>query len=117
MCWLCSNRSEITETLHFPTVSLHAVIKEIKRPIDRLELDAQGSDTAMIMSIAQFLPLIDHIQIECQTGMYLYASPIPNDCFAAISFLKLYDFYLADVEVNNCACQEYNLAFKRIVYR
>ena len=115
LCWLCSNRSEVTRIVNFPTVSLAEVIKAINLPIDRLEIDAQGSDTALVMSIAPHLHLISQIQIECQTGMFLYSSPITNDCNVAMAFLELHDFYLAEIEVNNCACQEYNLIFKRVI--
>lgn len=89
-----------------------------------LELDAQGLDAALVYSLRDSSTILDRltsIAVECQKSppfLYRpargYAAALENDCGKIQNFLvEEHGFALANEQLNNCACDEWNLKFGR----
>lgn len=84
-----------------------------------LDIDAQGMDVSLVLSVAQQIGKVKHVKFECQVhSTYLYHHDFaghhlpPNNCTAAVEFLEQHGFYCVD-EINNCACDEWNVVCSR----
>ena len=81
-----------------------------------LTMDAQGADTALLVSLQQpVLEAISDIELECQLGNFLYKDiqGTRNDCRVAEAFLKQRGFLRKRFRANNCNVQEYMLSMAR----
>lgn len=112
-CFTCQNPSSIKKTVHFPSISMRDILRNIPLVISMFDIDAQGADVAILKSIpGSLLKRVETLRLECQdlpNFLPLYKSEIPNSCADAITYLQNIGFELVKQEVNNCACAEYNL--------
>lgn len=94
----------------FPAITLNRVLNMLPhKNVHVLDIDSQGSDFELLVSISRHLPRVKHIRIECQNSMFIYNTSIPNSCNAAKAFLESFNFVVTRMEVNNCGVQEFNL--------
>ena len=120
-CRHCSSLSSVTGVRRFPVVRFKHVV-DVLGKIDFLDIDAQGLDVALLLSLRHAVLNIKKVQLECQvvteTRDFLYHNRfngrvvVENDCDVATSFLKSHGFSCGR-EINNCACSEYNLVCVR----
>jgi hypothetical protein len=108
----------IRKQLHFPSISLTTLFKETLAyvpEIDTLDIDAQGADLAILLSLGDSVKRAKRVKIECQTeGLELYeaADGIENHCNAAAAYMRGMGFD-SRLQINNCGCMEYNLYFTK----
>lgn len=108
--WGCYNGTRLGENSFFPFVSLHQVFLALDdKNIQLLDIDSQGSDVSIILSLGEHLHRVKHIKLECQTDLFLYKTTVPNNCQIAIDFLTKHKFMMKKLEVNNCGILEFNL--------
>jgi hypothetical protein len=107
----CMNYCKGLPPRSLPSITLSEVIDLLpsNTPIELVDIDAQGADVGIVLSLKDYLSRIRHIQIECQLGMYMYDSPVQNNCTIAEEFLTNNGFYRNALEVNNCGILEFNL--------
>lgn len=106
----CYNKSLYDKPKVYPSIALHSILDWIPSVVNYLDIDAQGADLPLLLSIKNYLSKIRHIKVECQKqpGYYLYANDVPNECNNVISFLQNNSFALKELEVNNCGISEFN---------
>lgn len=109
----CVNGNDMGEPTSFPAISMRSLLSDLVRlnkdiTVDLLDIDAQGDDTRILLHIgSDLLKHVRRVKLECQTGMYMYKTEVPNDCNVAAEFLRPH--YDVKLEVNNCGLLEYNL--------
>ena len=116
VCWACSNPMNRTSNRMFPSISLRDVMRSIDH-FDLVDIDAQGMDVELVVSLGDLVSKVKRFKIECQTPTetvnnepyWLYKTTVPNDCGIATRFLSSYGFVVEKLEMNNCACEEQNL--------
>lgn len=116
-CRLCAALSNVTSVRLFPVVELKQVV-DILGQVDFLDIDAQGLDVALLLSLKQTVLNIKKVQLECQSvdtaHDFLYYrwfnghKIVSNDCNVAHEYLESNGFR-CEHQINNCACSEYNL--------
>lgn len=113
-CFKCQSIDMIKGVRRFPAIALPMVVSWFKH-IDMLDIDAQGMDVALVLSVAQQISKVKHVKLECQVhSSYLYHHEFagqhltPNNCTTAVEFLQQHGFTCTQ-EINNCACDEWNL--------
>ena len=128
-CFKCQDPSEISRVARFPAVSLNRVLSDLQpKSIPYLDIDAQGMDVAMVLSLhPKVLRKVSRIKIECQEPdeglwpqsmlpiwIYENQSGIANHCTRAQRFLEDFGFRKEKLQVNYCACAEFNLYMSRL---
>lgn len=112
-CATCQGVASITGVRRFKAVALSAVVQMLPG-VGLLDIDAQGLDVALLLSLGNLVARVRQVKIECQEGSYIYhhvlaGRPVPaNSCTLAERFLSDHGFACRH-EINNCACSEYNL--------
>ena len=103
-----------------PTLSLEAVLLAIPSEIiiERVRIDAQGADLAVLKSARSQLHRIQTVNLEAQDlpttdPDFLYGGPLVKSLRDIVDEMRRLGFVHAEEEVNNCACLEYNLNFAR----
>jgi hypothetical protein len=74
----------------------------------------QGADVELLLSIGDQIRRVKEVKLECQTGMWMYKSNIPNNCTVAVDHLRKHHFALVKQEINNCGVLEFNLNMKNM---
>jgi hypothetical protein len=117
-CFGCQLIANVKGVRHFPAIALPTVVSWFKH-IDMLDIDAQGMDVALVLSVAQHITKVKHVKLECQVhSSYLYRHEFaghhltPNNCTTAVEFLQQRGFTCTR-ELNNCACDEWNVFCSR----
>lgn len=113
-CFVCQEIGKVQGVRRFPAIALPEVLSWFKH-IDMLDIDAQGMDVALVLSAAQHINKVQHVKLECQVhSSFLYHPEFaghrlaPNNCTIAFDFLEQHGFACA-YEMNNCACDEWNV--------
>lgn len=113
-CFTCQGVANVTGVRRFKAAAFSAVVQMLPR-VGLLDIDAQGLDVALLLSLGNLMARVSQVKIECQVGAaYLYhhvlaGQPVPaNNCTLAESFLAEQGFKCRH-EINNCACGEHNL--------
>jgi len=131
-CFSCQDPSQVKYNTTFPAVQLGLLLHLLgPSHIPFIDVDAQGTDVDLIKSFGKYprlLDKIDAIRIECQDTTYWPAGATPpwlyeggqehplrhpNACSEAIHFLQPHGFNVSAMEMNNCACAEFNLYMRR----
>jgi len=119
-CFFCQDAKIVWNRDGLPTLPALALVdllQAIASPIALLDLDAQGSDVALIESVRVALPWVRRVKLECQEPQvgagFMYRSEVPNRCSRAEQFLRSAGFELEERRLNNCGCEEYNLFMVR----
>ena len=123
VCFQCQSRQNVLKNTSFSSVSLSRVVDWFQK-IDVLEIEAQGIDVALVLSLNNSqLSKVHIIQIECQSSSqqgtynfhYLYDKNSPhgfayteNNCSLAQRFLES-NHFVCRHQVKNCGCSEFNL--------
>jgi hypothetical protein len=108
----------IRKQLHFSSISLTTLFEETLAyvpQIDMLDIDAQGADLAILLSLGDSVKRAKRVKIECQTkGLELYeaADGTENHCSAAAAYMRGMG-YDSRLQINNCGCMEHNLYFTK----
>lgn len=123
-CQRCSSIELIKGVRRFQAIPLKTVVQWFDS-IELLNIDAQGLDVALLLSLQKFVDRIQNLKLECQ-ALKMSFEPIPcmydhtvgiregveNDCKTAEDFLVTSGFDCR-YEINNCGCTEYNLFCSR----
>lgn len=111
----CYNKKLYEEPKLIKAIALNSVLDWIPTVVNYLDIDGQGADLPLLLSITSHLRKIRHIKVECQKepfqNYYLYDNDIVNECNDIISFLQNHSFILKELQVNNCAISEFNAYF------
>jgi len=118
-CFMCQDPSLIKKTIHFPSLAMRDVVRNIPYNVTLFDIDAQGADVEILKSIGPALKRVSKIKLECQDLdpisdsaqplPPIYATTVPNSCSDGVSYLQTLGFELEHREINNCACSEYNM--------
>lgn len=114
LCFLCQNPSAQRAPVTMPAVQLGKVVQEVLAltehgRLETLMLDAQGRDLELLLSLSENVTSsIARIVLECQYSLFLYDTAIVNHCDHARVYLERLNFAVS-FNLNNCACDEYNL--------
>jgi len=110
----------INQRTRVPTLSLEAVLLSIPSEIiiERVRIDAQGADLAVLKSARSQLHRIQTVNLEAQDlpttdPDFLYGGPLVKSLKDIVNEMRQLGFVSYSEEVNNCACLEYNLNFAR----
>ena len=117
-CFFCQDARLVQkDSPIWNTLALGDLIRAIASPITLLDLDAQGSDVALIESVGDALRWVRRVKLECQeptvVAGFMYKTEVPNRCSRAEKFLISAGFQLEERRLNNCGCEEYNLFMVR----
>lgn len=118
ICHQCQAIEKIKAVRRFPTIPLKTVIGSLEN-IQLLDIDAQGLDVALILSLdKKALKKISNIKMECQGNnnsvndyahlLYETVHGVENQCSLAHRYLSSNGFR-CEYDLNNCACMEFNL--------
>lgn len=117
-CFSCQSISQVIGVRRFKAIALSTVLSWFDH-INIVDIDAQGLDVALVLSLSGQLSKVQSIKIECQEqGRYLYRHEFagqqlaPNNCTLAKDLLIRHGFNCSN-EINNCACGELNLFCSR----
>lgn len=119
-CHRCSSIEFIRAVRRFPAIPLKTVVQWFTS-IELLDIDAQGLDVTLLLSLQKYVERIRQFKLECQ-ALKTSTEPMPyiydhtiglregveNDCKTAEDFLVAAGFECR-YEINNCGCAEYNL--------
>lgn len=124
-CYSCQTMQSVVGVRRFKAIKLKAVLDYVQK-VHVLDIDAQGLDVALLLSIGDNIRKIQSIKIECQKPLrmnvnegflyhHVYAGQrVPaNDCSAAERFVIQHGFR-CKYKMNNCACVEYNMFCDRV---
>ena len=117
-CESCQDPRNVKSHVTFPSLKLSSILRLFDN-IELLDVDAQGADFELLLSVESELHRVQNIKCECQLKGFssLYASKVENHCEDITAFLKQHGFELANKLLNNCGCGEYNLFFRKQVGR
>lgn len=122
-CYHCQDITAVREVRQYTAIALSSVISHFRK-VELLDMDAQGLDVAILLTLRRYFSRINTIRLECQAltttfPTWLYEAELngklvsPNDCNIAQSTLEQYG-YACKQQVNNCACEEKNLICSKV---
>jgi hypothetical protein len=121
-CLWCKNghKHGANKLIRVPVLSLETVLRVIPPNItvEMAYIDAQGADLAVLKSAGSQMHRIKKVHLEGQdmpldNPDFMYSGPLVANVSQTIDEMRRLGFLRYELEMNNCACLEYNMNFWR----